>query len=194
LTDPGPAVTVMELLIVALRFTVATLEFRWALTLTGIRARTATANARGSPLHPASLFFCPSLRREVKLLFLESRETRPVFTRPLRTPVPKVRTGRPAIFASPAVPLRELTTNWAGKTQSGPARPAGLDSLRLDVERFGRVLAGEANPVESISGKTLSTWLELNVRAPISCLRTIMLLAPNGPPHFKHRPYCRLGA
>jgi hypothetical protein len=132
----------MELLIVALRFTVATLEFRWALPLTGIRARTAAANARGSPLHPTSLFFCPSLRREVKFLFLESRETRPVFSKPLRTLVPKVRAGRAAIFASHAVLFRVPTTNWAGKTQSGAAGLAGLDSLRLDVERSGKGVGG----------------------------------------------------
>ena len=177
--------TVIEVLIVALRFTAAALEFRCALPLTGIRARTAAANARGSPLHPTSLFFCPSLRREVKLLFLESRETKPVFSRPLRTSVPRVRTGRSAIFALPGVLHGAPTTNWAGKTQAGAERPAGLESLRLDVERSGRVLAGGAKPVVSISGKTLSTWLELNVPAPIACLRTIMLLAPNGPPSFR---------
>lgn len=82
MTDPGAAVTVMELLIVALRLTVATLEVRWALPLSGISARIATANARGTPLHPTNLFFCPSLRTEVNFLFLDARETRPVFTKP----------------------------------------------------------------------------------------------------------------
>jgi hypothetical protein len=145
LTDPGAAVTVIALFIVALRLTVATLEFRWALPLRGISPRTATANARGSPLHPASLFFCPSLCREVKFLFLESRETRPVFSKPLGTPVPRVRPGRRAIFASPGVLLRVPTTNWTDKTQSGATRPAGLDSVLLDVGVPLGVLAGEPN-------------------------------------------------
>jgi hypothetical protein len=61
LTNPGAAVIVMELFSVALRFTLAILEFSWALALEGIRARTATANARANPPHPTSLFFCPSL-------------------------------------------------------------------------------------------------------------------------------------
>jgi len=62
LTNPGAAVIVMALPSVALRFTVATWEFSWALALEGIRARAAASNARAIPRYPKSLFLCASLR------------------------------------------------------------------------------------------------------------------------------------
>src|SRR5882762_4328096 len=45
LTKPGAAVIVTELASAALRFTLAVLEFSWALAIEGIRERIAEANA-----------------------------------------------------------------------------------------------------------------------------------------------------
>jgi hypothetical protein len=62
LTNPGAAVIVMALFSDALRFTLAVFEFSWALAFDGIRARTAAANARASPLYPKSLCLRASFR------------------------------------------------------------------------------------------------------------------------------------
>jgi hypothetical protein len=93
LTDPGAAVIVMELFSVALRFTLAVLEFSCAPVLKGIRANAATANNRGTPLYPRELFFRAALYRELKLLFLESRKTGFNFTTHNRIFAPRVHGG-----------------------------------------------------------------------------------------------------
>ena len=54
-TKPGAAVIVMELVSVALRFTLAAFEFSCAQTLDGSRVKAAASNARAKLLHPIRL-------------------------------------------------------------------------------------------------------------------------------------------
>jgi len=62
LTKPGAAVIVTELFSAALRFTLAVLDFSWALAVEGIRTRMAVNDKRAIPPCPKNLFSSVSLR------------------------------------------------------------------------------------------------------------------------------------